>query len=198
MKKYLFIIIFFSIFLISLDLYPAEDDYHHLLLGIKTQGHLTVKKDSPNVPVDGLGYGGGIGFHMEVIPFPFIAFESGFYVRRFSLGGDVIYNEMQVPVIGKFRYPFSDTFSLTIGGGITYCIPFSGQVVQTVAEAEPVDLPEQDLTRGLGFQAKMGFQMKVADEVYVTIDIGVEHVTKVIEILQTDLVVAVALDYGLF
>jgi hypothetical protein len=198
MKKYLFVISLFYILLLSFNLFPAENDGHHMLLGIKIPGHVTVRKDSPNVPIDGLGYGGGIGFHMEVIPFPFISFESGFYVRRFSLGGDVIYNELQVPGIGKFRYPFSDTFTLTIGGGITYCIPFSGQIIQTVAGADPIDLPEQDLTRDLGFQAKMGFQMKAADEVYFTIEIGVEHVTKVIKILQTDLVVSIGLDYGLF
>jgi hypothetical protein len=198
MKKYLFVIFFLYTFLLSFNLFPAEQDNHHLILGIKIPGHVTVRKDSPHVPVEGLGYGGGIGFHMEVIPFPFIAFESGFYVRRFSLGGDVVYNEMQVPAIGKFRYPFSDTFALTIGGGITYCIPFSGQVIQTVGELDPVDIPEQDLTRSLGLIAKIGFQFRPTEEIYVNIDIGVEHVTKVIEILQTDLVVSIGLGYGLF
>ncbi|HEB32344.1 MAG TPA: hypothetical protein ENI15_15975 [Spirochaetes bacterium] len=198
MKKYLFVTFFFYVFLLSFNLFPAEKNDHHLILGIKIPGHVTVRKVSPHVPIDGLGYGGGIGFHAEVIPFPFIAFESGFYVRRFSLGGDVIYNEMQVPVVGKFRYPFSDTFALTIGGGITWCFPFSGQVVQTVGELDPVVIPDDDLTRALGFQAKIGFQILVANEVYVNIDIGVEHVGKVIEIKQTDLVFAIGLGYGLF
>lgn len=62
----------------------------------------------------------------------------------------------------------------------------------------PVVIPDDDLTRALGFQAKIGFQILVANEVYVNIDIGVEHVGKVIEIKQTDLVFAIGLGYGLF
>ncbi len=48
-----------------------------------------MRKDSPYVPVEGSGKGGGIGFYAEVIPFPYFAFESGFYIRSFNLGNDV-------------------------------------------------------------------------------------------------------------
>ncbi len=116
MKKLLFLIIFFYAFLMSMNLFPAERVTHHLILGGKIHGHFSVRKDSPYVPVEGSGKGGGIGFYAEVIPFPYASFESGFYLRSFNLGHDVSYTELQFPGIGKFRYHFSDRFAMSIGG----------------------------------------------------------------------------------
>lgn len=200
MKKLLFLIIFFYAFLLSMNLFPAERVTHHLILGGKIHGHFTVRKDSPYVPIEGSGRGGGIGFYAEVLPFPYVAFESGFYIRSFNLGYDVGYTELQFPGIGKIRYPFSDRFAMSIGGGITYCIPLWGTVYSTVADQDPFDIPRDDLTRAMGFIVKMGFQFRPVpfENIYINIDLGAEHVGKVIKIKQTDVVLSFGVGYGLY
>ncbi len=52
----------------------------------------------------------------------------------------------------------------------------------------------------LGFIVKMGFQIRPAayENIYINIDLGVEHVGKVIKIKQTDVVFSFGIGYGLY
>lgn len=199
MKKLIYFIIFFYVLLLSNNLFPMERDTHHLILGGKLPGNFTVRKDSPYIPLDDSGFGLGIGFYAEVIPFSYIAFESGLYIRAFNSGG-IYYDEFQIPVIVKFRLPISDKFAMSIGGGMNYCIPFYGDIWITTAGQEEFDIPKDDLTRDLGLIAKMGFQIRpvVDKNIYINIDLGVEHVGKVIKIKQTDFVILFGIGFGLY
>ncbi len=197
MKRSLFLIFFFYIIFLSYSIYPAEKDNTHFIVGAKIPMHLNISQYSPIIPIEGLGAGIGIGPYIEVIPFPFIAFETDFYIRTFTLGDDVVYNEFNVPVVGKIRFPLSSNFAVSIGGGIIYCIPFSGNVLLTVADAAPIPIPETDLISAFGLIAKLGFQVRV-DRSFINIDLGVEHVNKPINIQQTDFVLSMGLGIGLF
>ena len=205
MRKCLFVIFFFNFILLSANLFGVEKDDFHFILGFKIPAHAILKKDSPHIPLpeDNVDSGIGIGFYAEFIPFRYITIESGFYVRTFTLGDDegndiITYNEMQVLAVGKIRFPISDNFAITLGGGFTYCNPFSGKIYLTLGEdGDPLDIPEPDLISDFGLIARLGFQIRIRS-VFINIDLGVEHVEKVIKIEQTDLVFAIGLGFGLF
>jgi hypothetical protein len=200
-KKYLFFILLFYILFLSVTHFPAYADNHKLILGAKVPLHFTVRTYSPHVPIPGedTGDGIGIGFYAEVIPYRYIAIESGFYVRKFSLGDDVIlYNEMHVPIVIKLRFPVVDIFAISLGGGVTYCYPLSGKIYLTLGgDSDPMEIPEQDLITDFGILIKAGFQLLLKDIVF-NIDLGMEFVDKPIEIEQTDFALTFGIGFGLF
>ena len=89
MRKCLFVIFFFNFILLSADLFGAEKDDFHFILGFKIPAHAILKKDSPHIPIpeDSVDSGIGIGFYAEFIPFRYITIESRvksiiFYSKR--------------------------------------------------------------------------------------------------------------------
>jgi len=197
MKKCLILISLFFVILLSASLLPAETDNPHLILGVRIPAHVNVRKDSPTIPIKGLGAGIGIGFYTEVLPFPYISFESGLYVRTFTLGRDISYQEMHVPIVAKLRYPFSDVFAMSIGGGLSYCKSFRGKTASVIEDADPIPLPDGDLISDWGYIIKIGFQWRAKD-IIINLDLGFEHVDKPTNIVQTDFVLGFGMGYGLF
>jgi hypothetical protein len=171
-----------------------------LILGVKVPVHFNVRKISPHVPIPGAetGYGLGVGLYAEVIPFRYIAMESGFYIRTFSLGDDIItYNEINIPIVFKIRFPIYDKFIFSLGGGVIYCNPFNGKIYLTLGgENEPMDIPEHDLTSNFGIIIKTGFQFMI-EEIILNLDLGMECVEKPIEIEQTDFALLFGIGFGL-
>ncbi len=201
MIKYLFFIPLFYVFFLSVYLFPAETNNYNLILGAKVPVHFNVRKVSPHVPIPGEDKGNGIGagLYAEVIPYRYIAIESGFYIRTFSLGDDVItYNEMHIPIVLKLRFPVLDFLAISLGGGVTYCNPFSGKIYLTLGgDNDPMDIPEQDLISDFGLIVKTGLQILIKD-IFLNLDLGMEFVDKPIEIEQTDFALTFGIGFGLF
>lgn len=197
MKKCLFFVAFFYGILMVVQPFTADADTPSLILGAKVPFHFNLKKESPYVPVEGGGAGIGAGLYVEAIPFPYVALESGFYVRTFGLGGDVSYQEIHIPVVGKFRFPVSDNHAFTLGGGITYCNPFGGKIHLTLDEDDPMKIPKEDLISDFGFVAKMGLQIRLSQS-FLLFDLGIEDVRKPIKIKQTDSFFTFGMGFSLF
>ncbi len=149
--------------------------------------------------LNGVGGGIGMGVAVDIIPMPYIAIETGIYLRTFTLI-DVTYSEYMIPLLVKFRVPIKSWITVLIGGGPTYFDQFSGQINPegTGPGQGSIELNKQDLREGYGFIAKAQMQLLFRTGLVFSVDFGYEYAKRSLDIKSNDVFLNVGVGFVIF
>ncbi len=146
----------------------------------------------------------GVGLEIDLIPFRFLAIETGLYYRNGQLGSsEVSMNEIQLPLILKFRQPLNRNFVFLIGAGISFFHQFSGSVdldntVGTSIGQDRISLTDQDLRSGISYIGKIEIQMFIGKRFFFSFDLGYEYSKRSLDIYSHDFTMGIGVGYAIY